>query len=54
MTRDIYHNIIGTVAPILGVVTSLQEQLEYGLRISGLVVGLLVGILSLWRIIKNL
>ena len=54
MTRDIFHSIAGTFAPILGVITSLQEQLEYGLRISGLVVGLIVGLLSLWQILKKL
>ena len=54
VTRDIFHSIAGTFAPILGVITSLQEQLEYGLRISGLVVGLIVGLLSLWQILKKL
>jgi hypothetical protein len=54
MIKDIYHSVVGTLAPILGVVTSFQEQVEYGLRISGLVVGLIVGLLSLWQIIKKL
>ena len=54
MTRDVFHSVVGTFAPILGVITSLQEQIEYGLRISGLVVGLIVGLLSLWQIIKKL
>lgn len=53
MTRDFYNSLIGTVAPIIGVFTSMQEQIEYGLRISGLVIGLVVGLLSLWRIIKK-
>jgi hypothetical protein len=52
--KDIGHNTIGTLAPIIGVITSLQEQVEYGLRISGLLVGLIVGLLSLWQIIKKL
>ena len=54
MTRAIFHSVIGTLAPILGVITSLQEQIEYGLRISGLVVGLIVGLLSLWQLIRKL
>lgn len=54
MNKDLYHSLAGTVAPILGVITSLQEQIEYGLRISGLIVGLVVGLLSLWQIIKKL
>ena len=53
MTRHIYHSIVGTLAPILGVVTSLQDQIEYGLRISGLTVGLAVGLLSLWKMISK-
>jgi len=54
VNRELFHSIIGTLAPILGVITSLQEQIEYGLRISGLVVGLVVGLLSLWQILRKL
>ena len=54
MNKELCHSVIGTLAPILGVITSLQEQIEYGLRISGLVVGLIVGLLSLWQILKKL
>ena len=53
MNKDIYHSAIGTLTPMLGVVTSLQENIEYSLRISGLVVGLMVGLISLWKIIKK-
>jgi hypothetical protein len=54
MNKDIYHSAIGTITPMLGVVTSLQENIEYSLRISGLVVGLIVGLLSLWKILLSL
>jgi hypothetical protein len=54
MNKDFIHSTIGTIAPLLGVITSFQEQIEYWLRISGLVVGLLVGLLSLWQLIKKL
>jgi hypothetical protein len=54
MNKELFHSVVGTFAPILGVITSLQEQVEYGLRISGLVVGLVVGLLSLWQILKKL
>jgi len=54
VNRELFHSMIGTLAPILGVITSLQEQIEYGLRISGLVVGLVVGLLSLWQILRKL
>ena len=51
--RDILHGIVGTVAPALGVITSFQEQLEWGLRMTSLVIGIVVGLLSLWKLIKS-
>ena len=54
MNRELFQSVVGTFAPILGVITSMQEQIEYGLRISGLVVGLVAGLLSLWQILKKL
>ena len=46
--------LVGTTTPVLGVVTSMQEQIEWGLRVASLVVGILVGLLSLVSIIKKL
>jgi hypothetical protein len=51
--RDVLHGIAGTVAPALGVVTSFQEQLEWGLRMTSLTIGLVVGLLSLWNLLKK-
>ena len=48
--------IIGTASPVLGVITSFQEQIEWHLRILSLLVGLAVGVLSLiglWRKIRR-
>ena len=48
--------IVGTVSPLLGVITSLQEQIEWHLRILSLLVGLAVGVLSLialWRKLRG-
>jgi hypothetical protein len=39
--------IVGIASPVLGVITSFQEQVEWHLRIASLVVGLTVGIMSL-------
>ena len=50
----ILKGIIGTVSPILGVITSLQEQIEWTLRVSSLVVGLLVGLISLVGMIRKM
>jgi hypothetical protein len=52
--RDVLHGIAGTVAPALGVVTSFQEQLEWGLRMTSLTIGIIVGLLSLFRLLKKL
>ena len=51
--RDVLHGIVGTVAPALGVITSFQEQLEWGLRMTSLGIGIIVGLLSLWKLIKS-
>jgi hypothetical protein len=42
---------ICSVAPWVGVITSLQEQVEYSIRISSLTVGLVVGLIHLWRLL---
>ena len=46
--------IVGTASPVLGIVTSFQEQIEWHLRIASLLVGLLVGVLSLIAMIRKL
>jgi hypothetical protein len=47
------HGVVGSVAPVLGLVTSLQEQMEWGLRITSLVIGIVVGLLSLLKLLKK-
>ena len=51
--RGMIHGAIGTITPILGVVTSFQEQLEWGMRIFSLSIGIIVGLLSLVKFFKN-
>ena len=46
--------IIGTASPVLGVITSYQEQIEWHLRAASLLVGLAVGILSLVSMVRKL
>jgi hypothetical protein len=46
--------ILGMVSPVLGVITSYQEQIEWHLRVSSLLVGLLVGILSLVSMVRKM
>ena len=48
--------VVGTASPVLGVITSFQEQVEWHLRIASLLVGLLVGLLSvigMWRKLRK-
>ena len=52
-SRDVLHGIVGSVAPTLGLITSMQEQMEWGLRITSLVIGIIVGLLSLLKLIKK-
>ena len=51
--RDFLHGVVGTVAPVLGLVTSFQEQLEFGMRLTSLSLGIIVGLLSLLKLIKK-
>jgi hypothetical protein len=46
-------SVIGVVAPMLGVITSLQENIEYGLRIVSLFIGIAIGIISLYRLLRK-
>ena len=45
---------LAPASPLLGVVTSFQEQLEWYLRISSLVVGLAVGMISLVSMVRKM
>jgi len=46
-------SLVGMTAPMLGLVTSMQEQFEYWLRVGSLIVGIAVGIASLYRLVKK-
>lgn len=46
IVQDILLTVSGIAAPILGLIASWQEQLEYGLRITSLLVGIGVGVLT--------
>jgi hypothetical protein len=45
--------IVGIASPVVGVITSFQEQIEWHLRVSSLCVGLLVGIMSLVSMVRK-
>jgi hypothetical protein len=46
--------IVGIASPVLGVITSFQEQLEWHLRVASLSVGLAVGVMSLVSMARKL
>jgi hypothetical protein len=45
-------SIVGISAPAMGVITSMQQQVEYNLRVASLIVGLVVGFLAVYRHFK--
>mgnify|MGYP000013442934 CR=1 FL=1 len=47
-------SFIGLTATSLGFITSVQEQLEYNLRIASLIIGIIVGLISIYRILRKL
>lgn len=44
--------LFGVVGSTFGVLSTFQEQLDWGVRITGGCLGLAVGIISLYRLIK--
>jgi hypothetical protein len=50
----IFKAIVGIASPVIGVITSLQEQVEWTLRVASLIVGLIVGIMSLVGMVKKM
>ena len=43
--------LLGTMAPTIAVAASLQEQMEYWLRIFSLILGIAVAVVSLYRLL---
>lgn len=47
------NSFIGVVAPLMGVITSFQESVEWTLRVTSLVIGVAIGLISLFRLIRK-
>jgi hypothetical protein len=45
---------IDIASPVLGVITSFQELIEWTLRVASLIVGLMVGAMSLITMLKKM
>ena len=50
----IFKAIVGIASPVMGVITSFQQEIEWHLRIASLTVGLLVGLMSLVSMARKL
>jgi hypothetical protein len=46
--------IVGIASPVVGVITSFQEQVEWHLRVASLCVGLAVGVMSIISMFKKM
>ena len=53
MNPRVIDSLVGMAAPTMGLITSMQEQFEYWLRVGSLLVGITVGLASLYRVIKK-
>ena len=49
----IFDSLIGMAAPVIGLITSMQEHFEDWLRVGALIVGIAVGLASLYRIVRK-
>ena len=50
---NLVNGAIGTIASFLGVISTFQEQFEYGVRITGGVIGILVGLITLYNFARK-
>jgi len=44
---------VGAMASLLGVISTFQEQFEYGVRMTGGIIGILIGSITLYNFIKK-
>jgi hypothetical protein len=52
--RDSFYAICGTAAPLVAVVTSYQEQVEYSMRIASMVLGMLASAIYIISLIRKM
>lgn len=52
MKHDVGFGAIGTGGPVVGLIVSAMPEIEAWLRILSLLVGIAVGLFSLWRLVK--
>ncbi len=52
MKQIIGNGTVGTISSFLGVLTTFQEQLEHWVRICGGVLGIIIGLITLYRLLR--
>jgi len=52
--KDSFYAICGTTAPLVAVVTSYQEQVEYSMRIASMVLGMLASAIYIISLIRKM
>lgn len=50
---NLVNGLVGVIASLLGVISTFQEQLEYGIRITGGIIGILIGLVTLYNFVKK-
>jgi molybdenum cofactor biosynthesis enzyme len=53
LTHTLCNGFLGMAASGFAVITSFQEQLEYGVRMTGALIGCVVGAITLYNLIKK-
>jgi hypothetical protein len=51
--KDSIYGLAGSLIPAIALITSYQEQVEYSLRITSLVVGITASLLYCWRTLRK-
>ena len=52
-SEALVRGIVGAGAPVIGFITSLQEQIEWHLRVGSLVLGILASLIAIASMIRK-
>jgi hypothetical protein len=52
-TYTIFNGLVGIASSCFAVITTFQEQLEYSVRMTGALIGCVVGAITLYNLLKE-
>lgn len=52
-TYTVFNGLLGITSSCFAVITTFQEQLEYSVRITGALIGCVVGAITLYNLLKE-